>query len=237
MKTGESACLVIANAENAAGGFGLTQRIYKELISSGIDILTGGNHIWDKVKASDGAHFSNLAAPANLPSAGGAARALHVDFQGIPFSIINLVGRVFMSPETIDPFKTFDSVYTDEKCEGRLVLVDFHAEATSEKIALAEYTAGRAAAVIGTHTHVQTADNRILRNGAFFISDAGSCAAVDSILGMTTESSLSRFRGKPHHKMKVETEGPVMMNGVRLLVDADKMKIVGHERIYLMKPD
>ena len=221
---------VIANAENAAGGFGLTKKVYQELLDTGVNVLTGGNHIWDKGQVSrERDHFKMLATPINLrkdPMA-----VVHLDIEGLPFTVMNVVGRVFMPPGAGDPFKAFDEIYEKEKCEGRVVIVDFHAEATSEKNALAEYVNGRAAAVIGTHTHVQTADGRILPNGTFFMSDAGSCCALNSILGMTVESSLARFLTEDSGRIHVELNGPYMFNGVELEIDSESKKVTAFKRL------
>jgi metallophosphoesterase (TIGR00282 family) len=208
--------IVIANAENAAGGFGITKKVYKELVDMGIHLFTGGNHIFEKnCPSQDVSTFDRLATPSNLPE----GRAVHIDIQGVPLSVVNLIGRVFMAEEEGgDPFTTFDEIY-ERECRGRLVLVDIHAEATSEKIALAEYIGDRAFAVIGTHTHVQTADERILKRGTFFISDVGACCALDSILGMSTAASLGRFVEQPTRKLEVELSGTLMLNAVELTVD------------------
>lgn len=220
--------LVIANAENSSGGFGLTDSVYKELRKLGVDLFTGGNHIWDKpdVKRQRD-KFSLLATPANLSKEDS---CITCSFKGSDIALINLAGRVFMPDGADDPFAVFDRLY-EKHCENRIVIVDFHAEATSEKLAFAEYTAGRASAVIGTHTHVQTADERILRNGTFFISDAGSCCALHSILGMTVESSLARFISPEKQRMQVEMKGPLVFNGVKFSIDALSGKVTEFERI------
>jgi calcineurin-like phosphoesterase len=194
----------------------------------GIDLFTGGNHIFDKQDVKrEPEIFSRLAIPSNVADGAG---VVNIDIHGIPLSIVNLVGKVFMPPESADPFTTFDQVY-ERYCKGRRVLVDFHAEATSEKVSLAEYIGDRAFAIIGTHTHVQTADERILKSGAFFISDVGACCAQDSALGMNTSSSIARFCGLPNQKLKVELEGALRLNAIELTIDSEEFKIVGYQRV------
>jgi calcineurin-like phosphoesterase len=144
-------------------------------------------------------------------------------------TFINLVGNAFMPDNPENPFETFDRLYENE-CRDSIVFVDFHAEATSEKIALGEYIDGRAAALFGTHTHVQTSDERVLRKGTFFISDIGSCCALNSILGMSVENSLARFTGGARQKMSVEMSPPYMLNGITLTVNG-KGEIANYKRI------
>lgn len=232
LKTDNIPVIVSANAENAAAGFGLTQKIYNALLSSGIDFMTGGNHIWDRQDLNkERSLFPCLALPANIRKDAQVHAAVHFEKFGVKITIINIVGRVFMPPGAEDPFKTFDEIY-EKECEDRVVFVDFHAEATSEKIAFAHYVNGRAAAVVGTHTHVQTADERILPDGGtFFISDLGSCCAQNSILGMTTQSSLARFLTGENSKMSVELKPPYILNGVSLTVDTQSGKVTDFSRI------
>ena len=220
--------VVIANAENSAAGFGITPNVYRELLNIGVDILTGGNHIWDRAGLVGGRDvYPHLALPANLPKA--ESPVLEETFFGVRVAIINLSGQVFMTGDAESPFATFDRLYTG--LEGRLILVDFHAEATSEKAALAYYIEKRAHALFGTHTHVQTADEQIIGDGLFFISDVGSCAAKTSILGMSVESSLVRFTGSGKKRMKVEEKGPVIVNACRVCFDKESFKVLSFERI------
>lgn len=192
--------LVIANAENAAGGFGLTPSIANELFDLGCEVLTTGNHIWDKREIMD--YFNS----ANGDASGRVRRVLRPAnyAQGVPgvglyegrtkknqaYAVINLQGRVFMQ-DTDDPFRKADSLL--EKINSKVVVVDFHAEATSEKIAMGWYLDGRVTAVLGTHTHVPTADTRVLPNGTAYQTDVGMSGPYDSVIGVMKEQILQRF--------------------------------------------
>jgi len=192
--------LVIANAENAAGGFGLTPAIANELFDQGCEVLTTGNHIWDKREIVDYFNSANgdasgrvrrVLRPANyaagVPGAGlyeGATK------KGQRYAVINLQGRVFMQ-DTDDPFRKVDALL--EQIDSKVVIVDFHAEATSEKIALGWYLDGRVTAVLGTHTHVPTADTRVLPNGTAYQTDVGMTGPYDSVIGVQKEQVLQRF--------------------------------------------
>jgi metallophosphoesterase (TIGR00282 family) len=210
--------------ENSAGGFGLTDKVYNEIAGYGVDAFTGGNHIWDKPM---GQH-ERLAVPANLSKAG-ENPVVMLDFCGVNVAILNLSGKVFMPGNPEHPFTLFDTLYEQIPAKS-LVLVDFHAEATSEKGAFVWHVAGRAHAVFGTHTHIQTADEQVIDGKTFFITDAGSCGSVNSVLGMTVESSLDRLSGKSS-KMNVEIKAPYMLNAVRVQFDKDSFEVVEFERI------
>jgi hypothetical protein len=192
--------LIVANAENAAAGFGITPQLTEELLELGIDVLTSGNHIWDKREIIDFLHRADgnphgqarrLLRPANYPAGApgwgvyeGSTRA------GIPFAVLNLQGRVFMA--TIDdPFRTADQVLA--KLQARVVIVDMHAEATSEKIAMGWYLDGRVSAVLGTHTHVPTADERILPKGTAYQTDVGMTGPYDGVIGVDKDMIVQRF--------------------------------------------
>jgi metallophosphoesterase (TIGR00282 family) len=192
--------LVIANAENAAGGFGLTPAIATELFDLGCEVLTTGNHIWDKREIID---YFNCA---NGDASGRARRVLRpANFaQGVPgvglyegatpngqrFAVINLQGRVFMQ-DSDDPFRKADTLL--DQVTSKVVVVDFHAEATSEKVAMGWYLDGRVTAVLGTHTHVPTADTRVLPGGTAFQTDVGMTGPYDSVIGVQKEQVLQRF--------------------------------------------
>ncbi len=184
----------VANVENAAGGFGLTPPVAKEMLEAGVDVMTSGNHIWDKKEIFD--HLQGcpqLLRPANYPpGAPGKGMCVGQTVRGIPVVVINLQGRVFLPP--IDcPFRAADALLQEVQGKARVVLIDFHAEATSEKICLGRYLDGRVSAVIGTHTHVQTADEQILPQKTAFLTDAGMTGPHDSIIGVEFDSSLQRF--------------------------------------------
>ncbi len=183
---------VVVNAENAAGGFGLTAKIMLELFDIGADILTSGNHIWDN---RDGLPLldeeNRLLRPANYPPEARGRGMATFEKKGLKLAVLNLQGRIFM--QALDcPFRRADEELTSLEA-GIPVLVDVHAEATSEKRALALYLDGRVSAVVGTHTHVQTADEGILEGGTAFISDVGMTGGHGGIIGMESESIISRF--------------------------------------------
>jgi metallophosphoesterase (TIGR00282 family) len=184
----------IANVENAAAGFGITPQIADELLASEIDVLTSGNHIWDKRAILPYlAQQPKLLRPHNYPQAAPGTGLFVGDSRcGVRVAVVNLQGRVYMPP--IDcPFAVGDAVVEEVRKQTRVVLVDFHAEATSEKQAFAWYMDGRVSAVIGTHTHVQTADERILPRGTAYITDVGMTGPYESVIGSVTDLALERF--------------------------------------------
>jgi metallophosphoesterase (TIGR00282 family) len=186
--------LVIANAENAAAGFGITREIGDQLLDQGIDVMTSGNHVWDKKEALDyiGAE-SRLLRPANYPPAvPGNGTYLARTRDGRSVGILNLMGRVFMLGID-DPFATALREIERLGQRTRTIFVDFHAEATSEKIAMGWHLDGKVTAVVGTHTHVQTADERILPKGTAYLTDVGMTGPHDSIIGVEIEPALGRF--------------------------------------------
>lgn len=185
--------LIVANAENAAGGLGLTEDIGRDLLGL-VDVLTSGNHIWDKKESWDYLDREpRLLRPANYPpGAPGRGDLIRTDRKGRKVAVVNLQGRVFMDP--IDcPFRTADARLERIRSETPVILVDFHAEATSEKQALGWYLDGRVTAVLGTHTHVPTADDRILPGGTAFICDVGMVGSQNSVIGMKREQAIEKF--------------------------------------------
>ncbi len=195
-----SPSLIIANGENAAGGVGITEKVGQELLEQ-VDVLTSGNHIWDKKEALD--YISRelrLLRPANYPpQSPGRGSYVFEEGSGRKVGILNLQGRVFMEP--IDcPFRTADEELEKLKDITPVVVVDFHAEATSEKQAMGWYLDGRVSAVIGTHTHVPTADERILPQGTAFITDVGMVGGYNTVIGIRKEQSIQRFlTSRPQH--------------------------------------
>jgi metallophosphoesterase (TIGR00282 family) len=211
--------LVIANGENSAGGFGVTREVGDSLLEAGIDVLTSGNHIWDKKETVDyiGAE-SRLLRPANYPSATpGRGSYVARTADGRKVGILNLMGRVFM-PLTDDPFAVAAREIEALTRETRVIVVDFHAEATSEKQAMGWFLDGRVTVLVGTHTHVQTADERILPGGTAYISDVGMTGPHDSIIGMDRALALDRFRTGMPVRMEPATENP-RLNGVVITAD------------------
>ncbi len=216
---------VIANGENSAGGFGITRETYEEIVACGVDVVTGGNHTWkarEVVPLLDSE--PRLLRPANYPPGTpgrGAAvfRPARGKTMGPGIGVLNLQGRVFMEPLD-SPFRVgWDQVEMLRR-ETPVIVIDMHAEATSEKAALAWYLDGRVSAVVGTHTHVQTADERVLPNGTAFISDAGMTGPRDSIIGMGREEVLQRFLTLLPVRFDV-AKGSAQLNAVLLDIDED----------------
>jgi len=187
--------LVVANCENAAAGAGVTKKIYKELLASGIDFLTSGNHIWHRSEVLDfiGDAGVKLVRPANYPAgAPGVGWAVVPTRSGGEVGVVNLMGRVnLLNLEC--PFRKADEIIGLLSARTRTIVVDFHAETTSEKVALGWYLDGRVSAVIGTHTHVPTADGRVLPNGTAYVTDAGMTGAMDSVIGVDKDLVIQRF--------------------------------------------
>lgn len=211
--------LVIANAENAAAGFGITKDIGDTLLELGVDVMTSGNHIWDKKEVLEYiAGEPRLLRPANYP-VGVPGRGSYIarTGDGREVGVINVMGRVFMTPID-DPFAVVLREIEAIRHRTRVIIVDFHAEATSEKIAMGWHLDGKATLVVGTHTHVQTADERILPNGTAYITDAGMTGPHDSIIGMERDPSLARFLTGLPTKFEPAVGNP-RLNGV--LVTAD----------------
>lgn len=212
--------LVIANAENAAGGFGITARIAEELFQLGIDLLTSGNHVWDK-KEAEGVldRERRLLRPANYPEGvpGGGVALWGATEPRV--GVVNLQGRVFM-PAIDCPFQVGLRIVETLRETTSLILVDFHAEATSEKAALAWYLDGKVSAVVGTHTHVQTADEQILPGGTAYLTDVGMTGARDSIIGMEKTAAMRRFLTALPARFQT-AYGPSQLNAVLLDLDED----------------
>ena len=221
--------LIIANGENSAHGYGITEKVYKELIEMGIEVITMGNHVWDKkelVKNID--KLPEVVRPANYPPQVPGKGHLVLNVKGTRVGILNLVGRVFM--QAMDcPFQAAEKLIPTIKTN--VVIVDMHAEATSEKCAMGWFLDGKVSAVLGTHTHVMTADERILPQGTAFISDVGMVGAHNSIIGMNKEQILKRFTTQLPEKFEPTEKGPGLFNAVFLKVDAVSGKAKEIKRI------
>ncbi len=206
---------IIANGENAAGGYGLTEKIAEELFSYGVDIITSGNHIWKREFFPYLQKTERVIRPANYgPGAPGKGWTIYIK-NNIKIGIINLEGRIFMRPLE-NPFLVGKSLAEKLKKETPFIIVDFHAEATSEKIGLGYFLDGLVSAVIGTHTHVQTSDARILANGTGYITDAGMCGALESVIGMKVDQALEMYISMVPRKLEVEKSGKLKLEGVFL---------------------
>lgn len=200
--------LVLANGENAAGGFGITPSVAEELFAMGIDLLTSGNHVWDKKEVEEFiAKENRLLRPANYPEEAPGAGVHLLRKRDQLVGVLNLQGRVFMP--TIDcPFKVGEREVETLRQATDLILIDFHAEATSEKQAFAWHLAGKASAIIGTHTHVQTADERILPGGTAYITDVGMTGAWDSVIGIERADAIEKFLTQMPRRFKTATGSP-----------------------------
>src|ERR1700688_152891 len=186
--------LVIANGENSASGFGITPRLADELLGMGIDVLTGGNHSWDRKEILEYLpHQTRLLRPANFPEGNpGSGVFVRATKNGVKYAVLNLQGRVFLTPIE-DPFRKADCELSKLPADVAFVLVDMHAETTSEKISMGWYLDGRVTAVVGTHTHVPTADERVLPGGTAYITDVGMTGPYDSVIGVKKEQIMARF--------------------------------------------
>jgi len=220
IKKRDSIGFVIANGENVAGGSGLTPKLVKELLGAGVDVITSGDHIWKRKEIVDEMDsHPRLLRPANYPpGAPGSGSAVVESGSGVQVGVVNLVGRVFMQALEC-PFMVAKDQIERIKPKARIIIVDIHAEATSEKIALGWYLDGMASAVICTHTHVQTADEKILPGGTAFISDAGMTGPFDGVIGRKKEQILARFLTQMPAKFEM-AEGDVQLHGV--IVDIDE---------------
>jgi metallophosphoesterase (TIGR00282 family) len=225
---------VIANGENSAGGNGVTRDIFDELMSCNIDMLTSGNHIWDKKEVfsfiqSEPRLLRPANYPDNNPGAGFGVYNAKRPGKSAKIGVISIMGRVFLPPAD-DPFKAADKALAEIKKQTNIIFVDIHAEATSEKQAMGFYLDGRVSAVIGTHTHVQTADEKILSAGTGYITDAGMTGPFDSVIGMKKEIILKRFVSLMPERFEPAT-GDIHINAVMFSVDESSGKTMKVERL------
>lgn len=225
--------VAVANAENAAGGFGLTPMVAEELFSMGLDVLTSGNHIWDKKELLEYLDRQpRLLRPANYPP-GLPGHGVYIgrSRQGTPFAVINLQGRTHMPP--IDcPFRKADEILAALEDTVKVRLVDFHAELTSEKMTMGWYLDGRVSAVIGTHTHIPTADTRILPGGTAYQTDAGMTGPYDSVIGIDKEIVIRRFLTSSPVRMEA-ARGKVELHGLIIEVEDATGKAMAARRVFL----
>jgi len=222
---------VIANAENAAGGSGLTPQIYEKLLKYGVDLITLGDHTYRKrdiIQTLETAE--NISRPANLSEhAAGKGFALYKTNKGPTVAAVSLIGRMFMKPADC-PYNVIDKILPQLSQKADIIIVDFHAEATSEKIAMGYHLDGRVSCVFGTHTHVVTADEKILPKGTAYITDIGMTGPHDSVLGRGTESVLKSFRTQMPIPFEIAT-GDVKMNAIIVTIDSNTKKASHIERI------
>lgn len=233
----ELACdIVIANGENAAGGAGITQKIVLELLKAGVDVITTGDHVWDQK------HFENeivdlpqVCRPANLPNANPGATHVVVEKDGFKLGVFTVLGRNYLTMKSSCPFLCADLKIKELEAECDAIFVESHMEATSEKIALGWHLDGRVAAVIGTHTHVPTADGRVLPKGTAYLSDAGMCGPYESVLGRDVQEVLATFLDGMKRRFPV-AEKDVRLSGCLISVNAESGLAESFERIEIAQP-
>jgi len=212
---------IIANAENSAGGFGITKKVYKELIDIGIDLITMGNHTWDNKEVLEIINNENIIRPINffpfLPGKGIYTRDI--------LAVINIQGRTFLDTP-ISPIISIKNLMSEGFFDKyKIIIVDFHGEATAEKMSIAYYLDGKITAFIGTHTHVQTNDAKILPNGTFYISDIGMCGSYNSIIGFKIEKIMEKLNTGLYNKFEPEKSKPYLFCAVLLFIDDKSFKI------------
>ena len=224
---------VIANAENTAGGSGLTPPSYEKMLRYGINLITLGDHAYRKRDIIEVLETKdNIVRPANMsPNAAGKDFAIYQTAKGPTVAVVQLIGRIFMKPAEC-PFNTIDRLLGQLKNQADIIIVDMHAEATSEKVAMGNYLDGKVSCVFGTHTHVTTADEKILKKGTAYITDVGMTGAHDSVLGRKTESVLKNFRTQMPTSFEIAT-GDVRMNAVLVTVDSNSKAADKIERVQI----
>lgn len=225
--------MTIINGENAAAGKGITEKIYRQFLEWGAQVITMGNHTWDKKEIYefiDDAKY--LIRPANFPENNPGKGIVYLNINGVLVAVINIQGRTFLQAID-DPFQKIDQLIEEAKKKTNIIFVDFHGEATSEKQAFGWYVDGRVSAVVGTHTHTQTADERILPEGTAYITDAGMTGPYDGILGVERDAVLKRFLTSLPVRFEITKTGRKQLNGVLITVDANSGKAEKIERILI----
>jgi metallophosphoesterase (TIGR00282 family) len=228
---GEEVDFIIANGENASGGMGITPQIAEQLLDMGVNCITSGNHIWRKKEVIPFLEREpRLLRPANYPpGAPGRGSGIYTIANGIKVGVLNLEGQVFMRALE-SPFKTAEEQVSSLRRETQVIIVDFHAEATSEKMALGWFLDGEVSAVLGTHTHVQTADERVLPGGTAYITDVGMTGPSDSVIGIKKEIALERFLTMLPNKFEPAT-GKIELQGAIVEVDEGTGHSIGIRRV------
>ncbi len=222
--------LIVMNGENVAGGFGITKRMASSFFRVGVDVITSGNHIWDRPESVESLEDPRVLRPANYPPQNPGSGVYRIKREdGVGIAVINLQGRVFMDP--IDcPFRTLDAILEELGEEYPIRILDFHAEATAEKKAMLFYAKGRLSAIIGTHTHVQTADEQIL-DGTAYITDAGMVGIPDSVIGVKPEGAIKRLLLGRAQRFEPQKEGEVHICGVVVDIDPSSGKALSIKRL------
>ena len=232
LKKSDEIDFVVTNGENAAGGMGLLERNFKDLLEAGTDVVTMGNHTWGKKDIFKFIDHSQLLRPANYPK-GVVGKGLGIyECKGKKIAVMNLMGRVDLNILTENPFIMAKEMIDELQGKVDMIFIDFHAEATAEKIALGYYLDGKATAIFGTHTHVQTADEKILPNGTAYITDIGMTGPKYSVIGMNIQSSIKRFETALPERYKI-AEGDCILNAVVFDIDEKTSKVKEIKRIYI----
>ncbi|WP_284140022.1 TIGR00282 family metallophosphoesterase [Virgibacillus sp. LDC-1] len=225
--------MTIINGENAASGKGITEKIYKQFLEWGAQVITMGNHTWDKKEIFEFIEDAKyMIRPANFPENNPGKGIVFINVNGTEVAVINLQGRTFLLPNE-DPFIVADQLIEQAKKRTNIIFIDFHAEATSEKQAMGWYVDGRVSAVVGTHTHTQTADERILPNGTAYITDAGMTGPYDAILGVKKEAVLKRFQTNLPVRFEIDENGRAQLNGIIATIDNKTGRAVDIKRILI----
>src|SRR5690625_280606 len=224
--------IIIVNGENSAGGRGITEKIYKKFLSLGVHAITMGNHTWDQKEIFEFIEGANrLVRPANYPKNNPGKGIVYVNYNGREIAVINLQGRTFL-PAIDDPFTMADELIKEAQKRTNIIFLDFHAEATSEKLALGWYVDGRISAMVGAHTHVQTADERILPKGTGYITDAGMTGPYNGIIGVEKDIIIQRFKTGLPARFEV-AKGAKQLNGVIFKINLDTGKTESIKRIMI----
>lgn len=224
---------VIANGENSADGMGITSKIFKELQLAGVNVVTMGNHTWGKKDIFNIIDNKNLLRPANYPKGVVGNNFGIYECKGKKIAVVNLIGRVDMNVLSENPFIIVQDIINEIKDRSDAIIIDFHAEATAEKIAMGYHLDGKATCVFGTHTHVATADETILENGTAYITDIGMTGPKKSVIGMDSEASIKRFLTSLPERYKVSDDEEIICNGCILTLNSETCRAEKIARIKL----
>lgn len=232
IKKEENIDFVITNGENSAGGMGITEKNFKEIIEAGTNVITMGNHTWGKKDIFKFIDDPKLLRPANYPK-GVVGKGLGIyEYNGKKIAVMNFMGRVDINILTENPFIMAKEMVEELQDKVDIIVIDFHAEATAEKIAMARYLDGKITILFGTHTHVQTGDEQIFPNGTAYITDLGMTGPKNSVIGMDVQASIKRFETTLPEKYKL-AEGECIFNGVIFNIDDNTNKVTDIKRLYL----
>ena len=234
IKKEENIDFVITNGENSAGGMGINEKNFKDIISAGTDVVTMGNHTWGKKEIFNIINEQQLLRPANYPK-GVPGKGLGIfNCKNKRIAVMNFMGRVDINILTENPFVMAKEMVEDLQSKADIIVIDFHAEATAEKMAMGRFLDGKVTILFGTHTHVQTADEKILPNGTAYITDIGMTGPKESIIGMDIQASIKRFETTLPEKYKL-ADGECMLNAVIFDIDDEKNRVTDIKRIYIDK--